>query len=185
MRARRRPADGVRLESTGSVRAARAGKTFTSTHGCSTGCGPTPEHSPRTQLAYTNPVTYGVFRFDSRKNRATRQASVSVGSHRLGATKTRKNAIDRWNGEQYERIVIVDNKPVRLTVTQQLNSVAPTLDVTVESARKLGDRGIDEVEHLVRKMLGLATDLGPFYELANSQGLLKPLVERFFRGQAT
>ena len=89
------------------------------------------------------------------------------------------NAIDRWNGEQYSRIVVVQNRPVKLTVTQKVNSVAPTLDVTVESARKLGSRGIEEVEHLVRKMLGLATDLEPFYELADSQDFLKPLVERF------
>jgi DNA-3-methyladenine glycosylase II len=89
------------------------------------------------------------------------------------------NAIDRWNGEQYDRIVVVQSRPVKLAVTQRVKSVAPTLDVTVESARKLGSRGIEEVEHLVRKMLGLATDLEPFYELADSHDFLKPLVERF------
>ena len=90
-----------------------------------------------------------------------------------------KNAIDRWDGEQYERIVVVDLKPVKVAVTQRPNRVTPTLDVTVESERKLGSRGIEEVEDLVRRMLGLATDLGPFYLLADDQGFLKPLVERF------
>ncbi len=89
------------------------------------------------------------------------------------------NAVDRWNGEQYGRIVVVDHKPVRVEVTQRPSRVAPTLDVTVESERKLGSRGIEEVADLVRKMLGLATDLGPFYLLADDQGFLKPLVERF------
>lgn len=89
------------------------------------------------------------------------------------------NGVDRWNGEQYGRIVVVDHKPVRVEVTQRPSRVAPTLDVTVESERKLGSRGIEEVADLVRKMLGLATDLGPFYLLADDQGFLKPLVERF------
>jgi DNA-3-methyladenine glycosylase II len=90
-----------------------------------------------------------------------------------------RNAIDRWNGEQYERIASVGNKPIRLVVTQQLSGDTPTLNVIVESPRKLGDRALDEVNHLVCKMLGLATDLDPFYALAGDQSFLKPLVQRF------
>ena len=90
-----------------------------------------------------------------------------------------KNAIDRWNGEQYERIAVVGNKPVRLMVTQQLDGGTPTLNLIVESRRQLGGRALEEVEHIVRQTLGLATDLGPFYALADSQTFLKPLVERF------
>lgn len=90
-----------------------------------------------------------------------------------------KNAIDRWNGHQYDRIVVVGNQPVRLVIAQGMSGVAPTLDVTVDSSRRLSGRALDEVEQLVHRMFGLATDLGPFYALAERHSVLKPLVERF------
>ena len=90
-----------------------------------------------------------------------------------------KNAVDRWNGVQYERIAVVDNKRVKLIVTEQLNGVVPIVNVIIESARKLGKGTLYEAEHLVRKMLGLDIDLGPFYALADNDRFLKPLVERF------
>jgi DNA-3-methyladenine glycosylase II len=93
--------------------------------------------------------------------------------------RRKRNVVDRWNGEQYGRIIVVDNNPVRLAVTQELNHATPTLNVSVDSAGRLGDRAIEEVEQLVRKMLGLATDLRPFYVLADDQAVLKPLAERF------
>jgi DNA-3-methyladenine glycosylase II len=93
--------------------------------------------------------------------------------------RRKSNAVDRWNGERYDRIVVVDENPVSLAVTQQSNRVSPTLNVTLESARTLDVQATDEVEQLVRKMLGLDTDLHPFCALADNQTLIKPLVERF------
>lgn len=88
-----------------------------------------------------------------------------------------KNAVDRWDGEHYGRVVVVDGKPVGLTVTQE--SKSPTVKVIAESASKLDRHKMGQLGQLVRKMLGLDVDLGPFYVVAGGQPLIRPLVERF------
>jgi DNA-3-methyladenine glycosylase II len=88
------------------------------------------------------------------------------------------NAIDRWNGEQYDRIVVIGNKPVRLTITQASHGATPTLDVGIE-AHSIGSREVDEIADLVRRTLGLTIDLDPFYERACADRELKVLVDRF------
>jgi DNA-3-methyladenine glycosylase II len=85
--------------------------------------------------------------------------------------------MDRWDGGQYTRVVVIDNSPVRLTITQETTSIEPALIVTTHS--EAGDQTSEDIRLLVRQMLGLTIDLQPFYVLANGNELLRPLVEQF------
>jgi len=91
-----------------------------------------------------------------------------------------KNAIDRWDGGQYTRIIVFDNSPIQLTVTQETTSIEPKLIATIESRVGIDERMKHDVGFLVDKMLGLTIDLQPFYLLANSNDSLEPLAEQFF-----
>jgi DNA-3-methyladenine glycosylase II len=93
--------------------------------------------------------------------------------------RRQKNAVDRWDGGRYSRVIIVDNDPVRLSVTQEAAAIKPTLIVTVESKSRISKQAKDEAGLLVQKMLGLAVDLRPFYELASKNDIIRPLVEQF------
>ena len=93
--------------------------------------------------------------------------------------RRKKNTVDRWDDGQYSRVIVADGHPVRLTVIQETAGVEPTLMVTVESATPISERAMNEAGLLVQKMLGLAVDLQPFYELAGDNPVIGPLVERF------
>jgi DNA-3-methyladenine glycosylase II len=90
-----------------------------------------------------------------------------------------KNTVDRWNGAQYNRIIVLDNKPAKLAVTQETRAGEPAVVVVVDSETVLGDRIKREVGRLVRRMLGLTVDLQPFYVLAAKDDLLRAVVEKF------
>jgi DNA-3-methyladenine glycosylase II len=92
--------------------------------------------------------------------------------------RRKKNAVDRWDDGQYSRVVVVDDEPVQLTVTQDPAGVEPTLAVTVESTTRISARAKKQASLLVQKMLGLAVDLQPFYELARDS-VIDSLVEQF------
>ncbi len=89
------------------------------------------------------------------------------------------NAVDRWDGEQYDRIVAVDDQPVRLTVSQRSEAATPRLDLVVDSAAQLSDQDVERLASGVSRTLGLTTDLRPFYQLADGVADLKELAQRF------
>jgi DNA-3-methyladenine glycosylase II len=93
--------------------------------------------------------------------------------------RRKKNAVDRWDGGQYGRVVVVDGDPVQLTVIQETAVVEPKLIVTVESTTRSSERVRTDAGLLVQKMLGLAVDMQPFYDLARDNAVIGPLVERF------
>jgi DNA-3-methyladenine glycosylase II len=90
-----------------------------------------------------------------------------------------KNAVDRWDDGHYSRLIVVDGDPVQLTVIQELAGVEPTLVVTVKSTTGISTRVKNESGPLVTKMLGLAVDLQPFYNLARDNAVIGPIVKRF------
>lgn len=90
-----------------------------------------------------------------------------------------KNVVDRWNGTEYSRVIVLDNKPVKLTVSQKASVSNPSVAVTIDSEAALDDRTKRQVRPLVRRMLGLTVDLQPFYALAAENDLLRAIVERF------
>jgi DNA-3-methyladenine glycosylase II len=93
--------------------------------------------------------------------------------------RRQKNAVDRWDDGHYSRVLIVDGDPVQLTITQDTAGVVPTLVVTVDSTTRISARAKREASLLVQRMLGLAVDLHPFYQLARDNAVVGPLVERF------
>jgi DNA-3-methyladenine glycosylase II len=92
-----------------------------------------------------------------------------------------KNAVDRWDDGRYSRIIVADGDPAKLTVIQTAAGPEPTLTVTVESAKRISTRARHEAGLLVQKMLGLAVDLRPFYQLARDDVVIGALVERYSR----
>jgi len=88
-----------------------------------------------------------------------------------------KNAVDRWDGSRYTRVIAVDSSPVRLTVTQETTGAEPVLIVSLHPGA--GDQLREDTGLLVQKILGLTVDLQPFYVLARDNELLRPLVEQF------
>ena len=90
-----------------------------------------------------------------------------------------KNIVDRWDNGQYSRIILADGRPARLTAVQDEAAVEPTLMVTVESAASISEQARENVGLLVHRMFGLGVDLRPFYELADDDPVIGPLVERF------
>lgn len=89
-----------------------------------------------------------------------------------------ENKIDTWDGKAYERVLAVEGKPVLLRVTQSGTASAPRLDVTV-SAPHLPATAEAAATAALERLLGLETDLGPFYRLAAEHRRLDELVSRF------
>ena len=87
------------------------------------------------------------------------------------------NALDRWDGSTYQRVVSIDGRPVALLVTQGGALDAPRLTV------RLAGRPIDQhAEVLARsaldRLFGLTVDLSEFAAMAAPDPLLGPLAER-------
>jgi DNA-3-methyladenine glycosylase II len=96
------------------------------------------------------------------------------------ALRRRKaNAVDRWDGRQYSRIIVFDDEPVRLIVTQKAAGIGPALQVTARSRTRLSQRTKEEIASTIQTMLGLTVDLKPFYELVHTSDRIQPLVEQF------
>lgn len=84
------------------------------------------------------------------------------------------NVVDHWDGENYIRVLVVDNVPVKVEVHQQGNRVA----VRVKYSRaipKLKER----ITALIKNMLGLTIDLSGFYRLGEKDKALCPIVRQF------
>lgn len=86
-----------------------------------------------------------------------------------------KNRIDRWDGRQYCRVLVVDNAAVRVQVEQ---NTASELTVLVSSQRH-GATTQEEVKATLLQMLAVDTDLAAFYQLAESDTHLRSLAQMF------
>lgn len=89
-----------------------------------------------------------------------------------------RNAIDRWEGHAYHRVLVVRDVPVEVTVQQAGPPEAPRLQVTVVGP-PLSRTSISEVARALHLLLGTQTDLRGFYRLARGDGRLRSLVDRF------
>jgi DNA-3-methyladenine glycosylase II len=88
------------------------------------------------------------------------------------------NQIDRWDGATYRRVLVIDDQPVEVAVTQVEPPVSPRLRVTVAGAEV--DSNIKKpVTSYLNRMLGLQVDLSDFYQFALHQAKLGPLARRF------
>lgn len=88
------------------------------------------------------------------------------------------NAMDRWDGEAYRRVLVVDGIPVAVTVWQTGLSKAPEL--CVELAGEQTSSSMEKaVAAILTKMLGLNIDLTSFEHLVQADQSLAGLTGRF------
>ncbi len=88
------------------------------------------------------------------------------------------NAVDRWDGETYRRVLAVPAGPVEVSVRQVGPPEAARLRVSVEG-RRLSSPARTVVTSVLGRLLGLQIDLAAFYRFAARQGRLGRLSRRF------
>jgi DNA-3-methyladenine glycosylase II len=88
------------------------------------------------------------------------------------------NSIDQWNGTDYTRVLLVDDVPVKVGVSQQQKAPTPELLVNVWSATPI-ERLSSRVGEVLRRMLGFDIDLTGFYTVAKSDATLYALSQHF------
>jgi DNA-3-methyladenine glycosylase II len=88
------------------------------------------------------------------------------------------NAVDAWDGSTYRRVLVLDDTPVELAVTQEGGFEAPELHLTLQSAGEARNAH-SEVRAALERMLSLELDINPFYTLAARDPALAPLARRF------
>ncbi len=89
-----------------------------------------------------------------------------------------RNIVDRWDGSTYRRVLVIHELPVEVAVRQAGSADNPTLVVTVIGSHLVPDTR-DIIRQLLTTMLGLRTNLQPFYQLAARDRRLAPLVQQF------
>jgi DNA-3-methyladenine glycosylase II len=88
-----------------------------------------------------------------------------------------ENAVDRWDGRTYRRVLTLGSRPVEVAVTQTAPLESARLEVTARGApppRQLRPAAAAALE----PVLGLGTDLQGFYEFA-ADPRLGELIRRF------
>ena len=88
------------------------------------------------------------------------------------------NRIDQWNGTTYTRVLLVDQVPVKVEVSQQHPASPPRLQVNVWSPEP-GERLSTRVKEVLQRTLGFPIDLAGFYALAQHDQTVSPLAQRF------
>ncbi len=93
--------------------------------------------------------------------------------------RRQKNTIDQWDGHQYTRVIVLDNTPVKMTITQSGAADKLQLHIVLQSQTALSSDVQEHAKLLIQKALGLNVDLRPFYLLAENDAALNPLVAQF------
>ncbi len=88
-----------------------------------------------------------------------------------------KNIIDQLEENRYSRVFVCDNVPIKLTVTQELDSNSEII-VILQSKKEITKIEKNALS-LIQNMLGLSVDLQPFYLLANDNETLDRLAKQF------
>lgn len=88
------------------------------------------------------------------------------------------NAMDRWDGTTYRRVLMANHQPIELFATQTAASDAPSLHVRVEGSSATAE-AVPIVTQAVNRLLGLQVDLSGFYQLAAGSPRLDELAKRF------
>jgi DNA-3-methyladenine glycosylase II len=85
------------------------------------------------------------------------------------------NAVDRWDGKAFRRIVMLEGQTVELAVKQVSAPEAPRLCVKVRGA-SLDSELKEATTRVLERLLGLQIDLRDWYRLASHDSELGPLV---------
>ena len=84
------------------------------------------------------------------------------------------NAVDHWDGTTYQRVLMIEQGPVLVSVTQD----GAKLDITV-SGEQLGPSVQPTVRAALDQLLGLSVRLDRFYAFAERESRLNRLVVKF------
>jgi DNA-3-methyladenine glycosylase II len=85
------------------------------------------------------------------------------------------NAVDRWDGHVYRRVLVLHDAPVEIAVEQ----AGSRLHVSVTGKGRLPPDARLRAASMLGRTLGLRADLTDFYRFASHDRKLRPLVERF------
>ena len=89
-----------------------------------------------------------------------------------------ENAVDRWDGSIFRRILLLGGAPSKVAVVQVAPPESPVLQVSVTGATATA--GVKPaVAPILERMFGLHVDLNDFYRFAAGDSRLAPLAERF------
>lgn len=89
-----------------------------------------------------------------------------------------RNAIDRWDGVTYRRVIVVAGRPTELGVRQAGSSTRPHVIVTTAPPlRTISDER--HVRSVLESLLGLRVDLSGWYRMARRDRRLRTLAVRF------
>jgi DNA-3-methyladenine glycosylase II len=90
-----------------------------------------------------------------------------------------ENLVDRWDGEIYKRIFLVDGFPVEVTVRQTGTANHPRLHVQTVASSPIPRGARPAITRALERALGLRVDLRPFYRLARDDRRLGELAEKY------
>ncbi len=88
------------------------------------------------------------------------------------------NIVDRWDDEIWSRVIVIDNQPVEISVTQKLRQLDSPIQVRL-SGSDLKKRSKKEATTALEKCLGTDKDLSEFYGIASKDKRLRKLANRF------
>lgn len=89
-----------------------------------------------------------------------------------------ENAVDRWDGETYRRVLPMQSGPVELAIRQTAAAEQPRIEVRVRGARQSAVTRM-AITAAVERLLGLRVDLTEFYRFAASSPRLNRLATKF------
>jgi len=89
-----------------------------------------------------------------------------------------ENAIDRWDGTTYQRVLMIDRQAVDVAVHQSGGPEKPQLEVALTGPR-LSVQQEDLARMSLERMLGVHRDLKRFYRLATRDPRLQLLADEF------
>ncbi len=89
-----------------------------------------------------------------------------------------RNAIDRWDGTTYRRIVVLGRRPAELAVRQEGLPATPRVIVTVTPSSETESEAT-RLRGTIERLLGLRIDLTQWYRTAERDPHLRSLANRF------
>ena len=88
------------------------------------------------------------------------------------------NVWDRWDGRAYRRVLVLDEKPLDIRITQNGPPEKPELKIVATGTRIEPDTETN-LTAVLERLLGIGTDLAGFYRLAEKDPKLKLLAVSF------
>jgi DNA-3-methyladenine glycosylase II len=88
------------------------------------------------------------------------------------------NAVDRWDGKSYRRVLVLPAGPVEVAVNQVAPPETPKLQIAV-TGQPIRAAVRADVTTSLERLLGLRIDLMEFYQFAAHHRRLGPLAHRF------